>query len=38
MGITSAGNDITDTEVETFLSQTKCFDNQLLSRIQNDIR
>ncbi|MCB9806912.1 hypothetical protein H6768_03385 [Candidatus Peribacteria bacterium] len=38
MGLTSATADPTDTEVEQFLSTTKCFDNQLLAHIQNDIK
>ncbi|MBP7774131.1 hypothetical protein KA071_03500, partial [Candidatus Gracilibacteria bacterium] len=38
MGITSAGADVTDTEIEKFLSDTKCFDNQLMSQIESDVR
>lgn len=38
MGIVSAGADVTDSEIEKFLSDTKCFDNQLLSQIESDVR
>jgi hypothetical protein len=38
MGITSATADVTDAEVEKFLSTTKCFDNQLMSQIESDVR
>ena len=38
MGITSAAADATDSEIEKFLSDTKCFDNQLMSQIESDVR
>lgn len=38
MGITSAAADVTDSEIEKFLSETKCFDNQLMSQIESDVR
>jgi len=38
MGLMSAGTDPTDAEIETFLSQTHCFENQFLAQIDTDIR
>lgn len=37
MGLASSGTDITDADVEAFLSSTQCFDNQLMAQIENDI-
>jgi len=38
MGFMSAAADPTDTEIETFLSQTQCFENQLMAQIETDAR
>lgn len=38
MGITMSGTEITDAEIETFLSSTQCFDNQFMSQIESDVR
>lgn len=38
MGIESAGDDTTDTEIEAFLTKTGCFDNQLMASIDSDVR
>jgi len=38
MGIISANADVTDTEIEAFLTKTGCFDNQLMSAINSDTR
>ncbi len=38
MGIESAGDDTTDTEIEAFLTKTGCFDNQLMAIIDSDVR
>lgn len=37
MGLASAGSDLTDTEIDAFLTSTNCFDNQLMAQIENDI-
>ena len=36
MGFTTSGEDLTDAEIEAFLSSTKCFENQFMSQIEND--
>ena len=38
MGIVSASDDATETEIDTFLAQTGCFDNQLMASIESDVR
>lgn len=38
MGIISAGEDATDDEINTFLSQTGCFDNQFMASIESNQR
>lgn len=38
MGIVSAGDDVTNDELDTFLAQTGCFDNQLMAQVDADIR
>lgn len=38
MGIVSTGDDVTESELETFLTQTGCFENQLMASIETDQR
>lgn len=38
MGFISAGPDVTEAEIDTFLSDTGCFDNQFMAQIESDIR
>lgn len=38
MGLVGSGTGITDAEIGSFLSTTKCFDNQLMSLIDSDHR
>ena len=38
MGITSAGPDVTESEIDAFLLSSGCFDNQLMSSIDADQR
>lgn len=38
MGLTSSGTEISDADIDAFLSRTGCFENQLMTQIERDVK